>query len=131
MLQWHIACGIAKDNWRTSVVALAWNYNTITSSPTVAEPTEESDTMLTIQDCLDYCDLTDDEVDLFAAHEHIPREIASPIICSLVQTDEGVQLVCACLTDIVQSAVSSGELDQAEHVLHVYAEFRSTHPLTH
>lgn len=87
--------------------------------------------MLTIQDCLDYCDLTDDEVDLFAEHEHIPREIAGPLVCSLVQTDEGVQLVCSCLSELVQEAMSIGELDEAEHVLHVYAQFRSTHPLTH
>lgn len=87
--------------------------------------------MLTIQDCLDYCDLTDDEVDLFAAHERIPREIAGPLVCSLVQTEEGVRLVCSCLSDMVQTAVSSGELDHAEHVLHVYAQFRSAHPLAH
>lgn len=87
--------------------------------------------MLTIQDCLDYCDLTDDEVDLFAKHEHIPREIAGPLVCSLVQTDEGVDLVCACLSDLIQSAMSTGELGQAERVLHIYAEFRSTHPVTH
>lgn len=87
--------------------------------------------MLTIQDCLDYCDLTDDEVDLFAEHEHIPREIAGPLVCSLVQTDEGVQLVCACLSELVQTAMSAGALGEAEHVLHVYAEFRSAHPLPH
>lgn len=87
--------------------------------------------MLTIQDCLDYCDLTDDEVDLFAEHEHIPREIASPLVCSLVQTDEGVELVCACLSDLVQNAMLSGELAQAQRVLHIYAEFRSSHPLAH
>lgn len=87
--------------------------------------------MLTIQDCLDYCDLTDDEVDLFAEHEHIPREIAGPLVCSLVQTEEGVALVCACLSDLVQTAMSAGALVEAEHVLHVYAEFRSTHPLPH
>ncbi len=28
--------------------------------------------MLSIRDCLDYCDLTDDEVSLIAEHEGIP-----------------------------------------------------------
>jgi hypothetical protein len=87
--------------------------------------------MLTLQDCLDYCDLTEDEVELFAEHEHIPPEIAGPLVCGLVQTDEGVKLICECLSDLVSDAMTQGALDRAEHVLHVYAEFRSTHPLPH
>lgn len=87
--------------------------------------------MLTLQDCLDYCDLTDEEVSLFAEHEHIPQEIAVPLACGLVQTDTGVQLISSCMTDLVQEAVSRGRLDRAEHVLHVYAQFRSAHPLAH
>ncbi len=87
--------------------------------------------MLTLQDCLDYCDLTEDEAELFAEHEHIPTEIAGPLVCGLVQTDEGVKLICECLSDLVSDAMTQGALDRAEHVLHVYAEFRSTHPLPH
>ncbi len=85
--------------------------------------------MLTMQDCLDYCDLTPEEVGLFAVHEHLPEEIAAPIACSLVQTEEGVELICSCLRDFVSDAMSRGELAEAEHVLHVYAQFRSAHPL--
>lgn len=85
--------------------------------------------MLTIQDCLDYCDLTPEEVDLFAEHERLPQEIAAPIVCSLVQTEEGVALICSCLTDIVSDAINTGAIDKAEHVLHVYAQFRTAHPL--
>lgn len=85
--------------------------------------------MLTMQDCLDYCDLTMEEVHLFATHENIPEEIATPIACGLVQSDEGVELIGSCLTDMVSDAMSQGEVEKAEHVLHVYAQFRSAHPL--
>lgn len=87
--------------------------------------------MLTMKDCLDYCDLTPEEVELFAMHEHLPEEIAAPIVCGLVQSSEGVELVCTCFTDLVEDAMNSGALDKAEHVLHVYAQFRSAHPLAH
>lgn len=87
--------------------------------------------MLTLRDCLDYCDLTDDEVELFAEHEHIPCEVAGAIACSLVQTEEGVEEFDHCLSDLVADAVDSGRFDKAEHVLHVYAQFRSAHPLAH
>jgi hypothetical protein len=87
--------------------------------------------MLTMQDCLDYCDLTSEEVELFAEHEHIPEEIAGPMACSLVQTDEGVKMICSCLSDIVSDAMTHGAVAKAEHALHVYAEFRSAHPMEH
>ena len=85
--------------------------------------------MLTMEDCLDYCDLTEDEVELFAEHEHIPEEVAGPVVCGLVQTEEGVKVICAAMSDLVRDAVSSGHMDKAEHVLQVYAQFRSAHPL--
>lgn len=85
--------------------------------------------MLTMQDCLDFCDLTEEEVDLIAAHEHLIAETAAPLVCSLVQTPEGVELVCACLQDLASSALAEGAPDRAEHVLDVYAQFRSAHPL--
>lgn len=85
--------------------------------------------MLTMQDCLDYCDLTTEEVQLFAKHEHIPEEIATPIACGLVQSDEGVKLIGSCLTEMVSDAMQQGEVEEAEHVLNVYAQFRSAHPL--
>lgn len=85
--------------------------------------------MLTLKDCMDYCDITDEEVDLFAEHEQIPSEIAGQMVCSMVQTSEGVRVICRCLSDIVSDAMRNGSLDKAEHVLHVYAQFRSAHPL--
>lgn len=85
--------------------------------------------MLSIRDCLDYCDLTDDEVDLFAEHEHLPREVAATLVCGLVQTNDGVVAVDHCLADLVEDAMRSGQFAKAEHVLHVYAQFRAAHPL--
>lgn len=87
--------------------------------------------MLTMRDCLDYCDLTDEEVELFAEHEHIPDDVAAPLACSLVQTEEGIKIIYSCLSDLASDAINHGAMDKAEHVLHVYAEFRSAHPLTH
>lgn len=42
--------------------------------------------MLSIRDCLDYCDLTDDEIDLIAEHEDIPDVAAAQLVCGMVQT---------------------------------------------
>ncbi|GAA5159366.1 hypothetical protein [Viridibacterium curvum] len=87
--------------------------------------------MLSLRDCLDYCDLTEEEVELFALHEHLPHEVAATVACSLVQTEDGVGQMDLCLAEMVQTAIRDGQLAKAEHVLHVYAQFRSAHPLAH
>lgn len=87
--------------------------------------------MLTLEDCLDYCDLTDEEVELFAQHEHIPSEVAGPVACGLVQTEEGVSRMDHCLSEMIVEAVSEGDFVKAEHALHVYAQFRAAHPVAH
>ena len=84
--------------------------------------------MLSMRDCLDYCDLTEEEVELFAEHEHLNPKIAATMICGLVQTDEGVVMVDQCLYELATDAMDQGELAKAEHVLHVCAQFRTAHP---
>lgn len=96
-----------------------------------ADPSQADDAMLTLKDCMDYCDITDEEVDLLAEHEHIPAEVAAQLACSLVQSSDGVRAICVSLSELVSDAVIDGRLDKAEHVLHVYAQFRSAHPLAH
>lgn len=85
--------------------------------------------MLSLRDCLDYCDLTDDEVDLLAEHEHLPADVAAALACGLVQSEEGVVVFDQCMKDMVSDALETGRFDRAEHVLHVYAQFRAAHPL--
>ncbi len=87
--------------------------------------------MLSLRDCLDYCDLTDEEVELFAQHEQLPCEVAATIACGLVQTEDGVVQFDHCLADMLEDALRVGEDAKTEHVFHVYAQFRAAHPLVH
>lgn len=87
--------------------------------------------MLSLQDCLDYCDLTDDDVDLLAEHEHLPHDVAAHIACGLVQTPAGVVLIDHVMEDMIERAQTHGQLAKAEHVSHVYARFKAAHPLAH
>lgn len=87
--------------------------------------------MLSIRDCLDYCDLTDDEVALIAEHEDIPDAAAAQIACGLVQTPEGVLLLTRYMADVVQRAERRGEREKAERMRKVCARFEKDHPLMH
>lgn len=87
--------------------------------------------MLSIRDCLDYCDLTDDEVSLIAEHEDIPDVAAAQIACGLVQTAEGVLILTQYMTDILERAETRGDQEKAAQVRTICARFQKDHPLLH
>ncbi|NMG34533.1 hypothetical protein GRF61_08765 [Azoarcus sp. TTM-91] len=87
--------------------------------------------MLSIRDCLDYCDLTEDEVSLIAEHTGIPDVTAAQMACGLVQTREGVLLLTTYMLDLVEQATERGEFEKAEHAKLLCARFMADHPLTH
>jgi hypothetical protein len=87
--------------------------------------------MLSIRDCLDYCDLTDDEIALIAEHEGIPDAAAAQVACGLVQTPEGVLLLTNYMLDLVERATERGDFDKAELARNVCERFMSDHPVPH
>lgn len=87
--------------------------------------------MLSIRDCLDYCDLTDDEVGLIAEHEGIPDGAAAQIVCGMVQTPEGVLVLTNYMKDVIDRATERGELDRARRAKDICARFMADHPLPH
>lgn len=87
--------------------------------------------MLSIRDCLDYCDLTDDEIALFAEHEGIPDAAAAQVVCGMVQTPEGVLMLTNYMQDLVARATELGQADRAERAKNACARFMADHPLPH
>lgn len=87
--------------------------------------------MLSIRDCLDYCDVTEDEVSLIAEHEDIPDVAAAQVVCGMVQTPEGVLMLTNYMQDLIERATRRGELDKAKRATDVCARFMADHPLPH
>lgn len=87
--------------------------------------------MLSIKDCLDYCDLTEDEVSLLAEHENIPDAAAAQIACGLVQSDQGVSVLTRYLLDMAERASAGGEVEKAQHAVELCNRFMHDHPLPH
>ncbi|QID17231.1 hypothetical protein G3580_05975 [Nitrogeniibacter mangrovi] len=87
--------------------------------------------MLSIRDCLDYCDLTDDEVALIAEHEGIPDVAAAQMACGLVQTPEGTLLLTRFIEELLARAEASGEVDKVTEAQAIYARFVADHPVPH
>lgn len=87
--------------------------------------------MLSIRDCLDYCDLTDDEVELIAEHENIPDVAAAQLVCGLVQTPEGVLMLTQYMQQLIERATNRGDIAKAQRAQKVCARFMQDHPACH
>ncbi len=87
--------------------------------------------MLSIRDCLDYCDLTEEEIELIAEHEDIPDVAAAQLACGLVQTPEGVLILTHYMQELVERAARRGDIDKAERARGLCARFMADHPSRH
>jgi hypothetical protein len=87
--------------------------------------------MLSMRDCLDYCDLTEDEIELIAEHEQIPDVAAAQLVCGLVQTPEGVLIITRYMQDLVDRAARCGDVQKAQRANRLCEQFMADHPIRH
>ncbi|NTV11598.1 MAG: hypothetical protein HGA47_12630 [Zoogloea sp.] len=87
--------------------------------------------MLSIKDCLDYCDLTNEEVDILAEHEDMTDVAAAQLACGLVQTQEGTLVLTHYMMDLIDRAERRGDLAKAKYIRSVCAQFMADHPVRH
>jgi hypothetical protein len=83
--------------------------------------------MLTLQDCLALCELTEDEVLAIAEHEHIPEMAAIELGNYLVRTPEGEQRIKAMIADDIDAARCRGDLIHAATLKLVLQRYASAH----
>src|SRR5574337_1842376 len=90
--------------------------------------TYEENIMLSMRDCLDYCDVTDDDVALIAEHESIPDAAAAQILCGMVQTQAGVVVLARYLHELEIRAHRAGKMEKAARARQARARFMAIHP---
>jgi S-ribosylhomocysteine lyase LuxS involved in autoinducer biosynthesis len=69
--------------------------------------------MLTLQDCIELSELTEDEILAIAEHEHIPEMAALEMGHYLVHTPEGEKRIKRMILDDIQAARDHGNLRHA------------------
>lgn len=84
--------------------------------------------MLSYQDCLALSDLTDDEVEAIAEHEHIPAMAAAALGNYLVHTPDGVPMLKRMILDDIETARADGNWRHALDLKMVLRHFVETHP---
>ena len=85
--------------------------------------------MLTYEDCVGLCDLSEEEVEAIAEHEHIPDIVAAELGSYLVHTDEGVPMIRRIILEDIEMAVQRGDQKHAVTLKLVLKHFVDTHPL--
>lgn len=84
--------------------------------------------MISIKDCIDYSDLTEDEVAAIAEHEHLPYASAAQLACCLAQSQEGAELLRCLLKNAVCDASACGHAEALRTARRAERQFAANHP---
>jgi hypothetical protein len=79
--------------------------------------------MLTFDDCLALCELTEEEVDAIAEHEHLPEILALELGSYLVKGSDGQLLIQHMIFDDIQAAHRRGDVLHAARLKRTLRQF--------
>ena len=84
--------------------------------------------MLTYQDCVELSDLTEEEIEAIAQHEHLPEMAALAMGSYLIHTPEGIPMIKRIILDDIEEARRHGHSQKALQLKLVLKHFVDTHP---
>ncbi len=84
--------------------------------------------MLTYEDCVGLCDLTAEEVEAIAEHDHIPNIVAAELGAYLVNPEGGVQKIRCIILEDIEHARERGDIKHAAKLDLVLKHFEEKHP---
>ena len=87
--------------------------------------------MISIEDCIALCGLTEQEVLAIAEHEHVPEIVAAAMGRYLLKKPDGAEQIRDMMRDDIHAALSRGDKDHASELLMVLRQFLETHPEAH
>lgn len=84
--------------------------------------------MISLEDCVGLCDLSEEEILAIAENEHVPEIIATSIGQSLVQSEGGTAEIFSMIVNDIRTAQSKGDRAHVQTLLHVLHHFIRRHP---
>lgn len=84
--------------------------------------------MLSLEDCIGLCDLSEEEVLAIASHEHIPEVAAAELGNYLVHSPDGELCIRGMIREDIAWATVSGNRDRALALKLVLRNFIVNHP---
>jgi hypothetical protein len=84
--------------------------------------------MITLEDCIAMCGLSEEEVLAIAEHEHIPEIAAAALAQYLLCQDHGAERIRDILRDDIRAAIARGDRAHARELFMALRHFLSAHP---
>jgi len=84
--------------------------------------------MLSYQDCVELSDLTEEEIEAIAEHEHLPEMAALELGSYLVHSPEGVPMIKRIILEDIEEERRRGHTDKMLKLKLVLKHFVDTHP---
>tara|TARA_R110001583_G_C5534709_1_gene398867 strand:- start:519 stop:788 length:270 start_codon:yes stop_codon:yes gene_type:complete len=84
--------------------------------------------MLTYEDCCDFYELSQGEIDAVAEHEHLPRIQALAKALYLVKSEGGERMIRRIIIDDIHQARANMDLKHEDELKQVLLYFIQTHP---
>lgn len=84
--------------------------------------------MLTLEDCLALCDLTEEEIEALREHEHIPEIVAVELGQYLVTLPNGERYLRRAIVEDIRDAERRGDEAHVRELKRVLHHFVRSHP---
>jgi hypothetical protein len=84
--------------------------------------------VITLEDCIGMCGLTEEEVLAIAEHEHLPEVVATALAHYLLSREHGSEEIRDMIVDDIREAQWSDNKEHVLTLLHVLHHFLITHP---
>jgi hypothetical protein len=84
--------------------------------------------MITLEDCVALCGLTEEEVLAIAEHEHMPEIAATALAEYLMYQEHGTEKIRDMIVDDIRASQTCNDKQHALTLLHVLHHFLRAHP---
>lgn len=85
--------------------------------------------MLSLEECIGFSGLSEEEVAVIAEHEHVPAIVAAEMGCELLRTPKGIYRLHRMFLDNLEHAAHAGQREKAKYLDRTYSHFRAEHPM--
>jgi hypothetical protein len=89
---------------------------------------QESCIMISLEDCIGLCGLSEDEVDAISEHEHIPEIAAAALAQYLLNQPHGGEQIRSMIIEDIHKALDAGQVKHAAALFTALRHFIDTHP---
>jgi hypothetical protein len=84
--------------------------------------------MITLEDCVAFSGLTEEEVLAIAEHEHMPEIAAAALAQYLTYQEHGTEKIRDLIVDDIRASQARNDRQHVRTLLHVLHHFLRTHP---